>query len=121
MDTLEKIRLLCEERNWSHYKLSQKSGVPHPTLKNMYKRNTLPTLATLESICNGLGLTLAQFFANENEPVPLTKEQREILMLWGSISQEEQEAFKVLLKKMAYSQEVFAEDFREVQNESPSL
>ena len=99
MDALDRIRQLRDERKWSNYKLSQKSEVSQTTLSNMFKRNTLPSIATLEAICRGFDITLSQFFADENEPVPLNDEQRELLRLWWALSAEEKSAFITLMKR----------------------
>jgi transcriptional regulator with XRE-family HTH domain len=99
MDVLERIAQLRDERNWSNYKLSQASGVSQTTLRNMFTRNTLPGIATLEAICAGFGMTLGQFFADGDEPVPLNNEQREMLKMWGTLSPEQKAAFMQLLKK----------------------
>jgi transcriptional regulator with XRE-family HTH domain len=61
MDTLERIRQLLNERNWTEYRLAKESGLSDSTIKNIYKRNTQPTIDTLEAICRGFGITLAQF------------------------------------------------------------
>ena len=79
MDVLKRIEQLRGERNWSNYKLSQVSGVSQTTIRNMFNRNTLPGIATLEAICEGFGMTLSQFFADGEESVPLTDEQRDML------------------------------------------
>ena len=99
MDVLERVAQLRDERGWSNYKLSQVSGVSQTTLRNMFTRNTLPGIATLESICDGFGITFAQFFANEDEPVTLDSEQKEILKAWGALSKGQKEALLVLIRK----------------------
>ena len=80
MDTLERIRQLLNERNWTEYRLEKESGLSDSTIKNNYKRNTQPTIDTLEAICRGFGITLAQFFA-EGDMVELTPEQKELIAL----------------------------------------
>ena len=42
-----------------------------------------------EKICNGLGVTLAQFFDEQSEPEMLTHEQRECLRIWDSLNRTE--------------------------------
>lgn len=97
MNTLERIRKLLNDRNWSMYKLSKASGVSQSTLSNMFSRNNDPSISTLEDICKAFGITLSQFFANEGELVVLTKEQFEMLEKWSSLSAEQKSA---LLKSM---------------------
>lgn len=98
MNTVEKIKKLLEDRQWSVYKLSKLSGVSQSTLSNMFNRNNDPSISTLEDICNAFGITLSQFFANDGEMVYLTIEQSEMLDKWSSLSSEQQCALLKLLK-----------------------
>ena len=79
MDVLAKLRLFLEERGWSEYKLARQCGLSDSTIANIFRRNTLPTIATLERICAGFGITLAQFFA-EGELVEMTPELTSVLI-----------------------------------------
>ena len=63
MDAKQRIRELLTELNWSEYRLAIESGLSQSTVANIFNRNTTPSVATLEMICNGFGITLAQFFA----------------------------------------------------------
>ncbi len=77
MDVLKKIKDLLSEKEWSVYKLSVKSGIPQSTLANMFSRNNLPTIPTLELICNAFGITMSDFFkeaSDDSEPPDNTKE-----------------------------------------------
>ena len=73
MDTQERLRQLLKERGWSEYRLAKNSGLSESTIANIYRRNTVPSIATLEMICKGFGITLSQFFA-EGEMVEMTPE-----------------------------------------------
>lgn len=99
MDVLKRIEQLRDERGWSNYKLSQASGISQTTLRNMFTRNTLPGIATLESICKAFGITLSQFFASENEPITLDDEQKTMLETWGTLTKEQKEALLILIRK----------------------
>jgi len=103
MDAKTRIRELMEERNWSEYRLAIASGLSQSTVANIFNRNTTPSVATLESICAGFGITLAQFFA-EGEMVELTAEQREMFLAWSSLSREEKEVLKRLIEVMKNKQ-----------------
>ncbi len=98
MNTLERIKELIDERGWSMYKLSKASGVSQSTLSNMFNRNNDPSISTLEEICRGLGITLSQFFANEDELFSLDKEQKEMLEKWSTLSADQKSALLKLLK-----------------------
>ena len=80
MDVLEKLRELLNERGWSEYRLAQKAGLNESTISNIYRRNTVPTIATLKAVCDAFGITLSQFFADsDSDMVELTPELKELL------------------------------------------
>lgn len=62
METMERVNKLMAERNLSLYKLAQLSGVSYSTLKNTAKRNGQLSVDTIERICMGLQIPLAEFF-----------------------------------------------------------
>lgn len=73
MDVLERLDRLMKARGWSMYRLAKERGLPESTVANIYRRNAVPSIDTLEKICPGLGITLAQFFA-DGEMVEMTPE-----------------------------------------------
>ncbi len=99
MDTHERLRQLLAERGWSVYRLAVNCGLSESTLANIFKRNTVPSVATLDAICNGFGITLSQFFA-ENEMVELTPELKELFDNWVNLTIEQKSAIQQLLKSM---------------------
>ena len=99
MDAKARIYELMQERGWSEYRLAIASGLSQSTVANIFNRNTTPSVATLESICNGLGITLAQFFA-EGDMVELTAEQKEMFADWRTLTKEQKEVLKQLIHVM---------------------
>ncbi len=99
MDAKARIRELMAERKWSEYRLAIASGLSQSTVANIFNRNTTPSVATLESICAGFGITLAQFFA-EGKMVELTEEQREMFSAWSTLTKEQKEALQQLILVM---------------------
>ena len=54
---------LCQERGITINKLANISGVTQSTLNNIISgRNNSATVATIKKLCDGLGITLAEFF-----------------------------------------------------------
>ena len=80
-----------EQRCISEYRLAKLSGLSQSTISNIFNRNTAPTIPTIEAICNGLGISMAQFFCDEkNESaVYLTEEQRILFNKWSSLTAEQ--------------------------------
>ena len=77
MDILSRLVELQKQRGWSDYKIAKEAGLSPNTVSNIYRRNNVPNLVTLEAICKAFGITLSQFFAEDNL-VELTPEQRQL-------------------------------------------
>ena len=99
MDINERIRKLLDEHGWTPYRLAKESGLSDATVGNLFRRNTVPSMATLEAICNGFGITLAQFFT-EGEVVELTPELKELFEDWVDLTVEQKQAIKYTMKAM---------------------
>ena len=99
MDPNEKLRELLEQNGMTEYRLAKKSGLSDSTIKNIFKRNTVPSIPTLEAICKGFGITLAQFFA-EGDMVEITPELHEIFKAWRFLTPEQKQALLHLLDTM---------------------
>ena len=59
MDATERIKSLLEQRGWTAYRLSKSCGLSENTIATILKRNSLPSVGTLEAICKGFGITLS--------------------------------------------------------------
>lgn len=80
MDILDKITQLRLERDWTEYQLAERSGLTQSTISSWYRKNMLPTIPSLERICDAFGITLSQFFLEEDEnKVSITDQQRRLL------------------------------------------
>lgn len=99
MDTHERLQQLLKERGWSEYRLAKSCGLSESTIANIFRRNTLPSIATLETICGGFGITLSQFFA-EDEMVELTPELKELFDGWAYLTPEQKDAVARVIKAM---------------------
>lgn len=91
----ERIKELCDKRGFSKYRLARLTGMSQTALGNIFAKTSIPTIPTLEKICEAFNISLAQFFAGEGDRPDLTDAQREILELWSELNAEEQ---KILLK-----------------------
>ena len=60
----ERILSLCEERDITINKLAAICGLPPSSVKNiLYGRSTDPKIRTIKKLCDGLDITLAEFFS----------------------------------------------------------
>lgn len=99
MDTHSKLRQLMSERGWTAYRLAKESGLSESTLANIFKRNTVPSISTIEAVCAAFGISLAQFFA-EQDMVELTPELKELFDHWVSLTPEQKQAALQMLRAM---------------------
>lgn len=68
MDTISVVRVrilrLCNERGISINKLATQSALPPSSVKNiLYGKSQNPKLITIKMLCDGLGITLGEFFS----------------------------------------------------------
>ena len=91
MDVHQRLRQLLTERGWTEYKLSKSCGLSESTLSNIFRRNTMPSITTLEAICSGFGITLSQFFA-DGDMVELTPDLKELFLKWVNLTPEQKAA-----------------------------
>lgn len=63
MNTITRVYELLDDRALSLTKQAEMSGVAYSTIKMAESRNTQLSVDTIERICNALGITLSEFFA----------------------------------------------------------
>ena len=67
MEILEKIDILRKERGWSINYLAMEAGLTQSTVNHLYVRKTEPKISTLRAICNAFGISLSDFFKDEED------------------------------------------------------
>ncbi len=85
MNVLKRINQLRIERNWSVYRLSIESGLPQSTITNMFNRETLPSITTLELICQAFGISMSEFFAEPTETEKSVVCEKEMMEAFQSL------------------------------------
>ena len=99
-DVLKEITRLRLDRGWTEYELAKHANLTQSTISTWYRKNQIPTIATLEKVCTGFGITLSQFFAEGSDPVDLIAEQRDMLDTWSALDPKQQKLILDLLKTM---------------------
>lgn len=99
MNILKKINKMRLEREWSVYRLSLESGVSQSTLTNMFNRETLPSITTLECICNAFGITMSEFFA-EDVAKPSAIAESEFVFLYNKMDDESKKSLLMIMRKL---------------------
>lgn len=100
MDVIKRIDELMKERQWSDYKLAIESGLSASTIANIHRRNTIPSISTLEAICSAFGITLAQFFSDGSSNMQLNSEQIDLFNRWICLTEHQKQIIYDLIKEM---------------------
>lgn len=100
MNVIERIKELNAKRGWSEYRLVKETGLPTSTVANIFHRDTVPSIATLEAICAAFGISLCQFFA-EGTSISLTAEQEDLLERWSMLTADQKAVLLNLMEQMA--------------------
>lgn len=101
MDVLARIDELREARGWSEYQLSVESGLTQSTISSWYRKNMLPTLPSLERICDAFGISLSQFFMEQtDEAITLSEQQKKLLQYTIRLESEQLDALLNFLQTL---------------------
>ena len=99
-DVLSKIQLERQKRGWTEYTLAKNSDLSQSTISSWFRKDLEPSLASLEKVCRGLGITLSQFFSSEEYKSELSDEQKEIIELWEKLAPNQRESLIILLRTL---------------------
>lgn len=99
MDINKKILALCHARGWSLYMLAEQAGLTQSTIQSAFHRNTPPKIETLGAICDAFGITLAQFFLEDEQMEVLTAEEKALLDSFRLLPPEKKSALAALLSR----------------------
>lgn len=102
MDILGRLHELQQQRGWTAYRIAREAGLSANTVANIYHRHNVPSMSTLEALCGAFGITLAQFFADD-DMVELTPELRELCARWSALNDKQKQAILTVLQ--TYEQE----------------
>lgn len=98
MDVTEQIEALMRERGWTIYRLGKETGLSQSTLAHVFRRDSAPTIATLETICRAFGISLSQFFA-EGPSISLSCEQEQLLSKWTVLTREQRQIIQLVMNE----------------------
>ena len=97
IDVLKKIDELRKEKGWSIYKLAEESNLTQSTLANMFRRKSIPSLKTLEQICDAFGISLSEFFSEKNN---IDYETAKVMDNFKNLKDRDKEIIKTLITEM---------------------
>ncbi len=99
INILDRIQELCAERQWSMYKLSLEAELPSSTLVNMFNRKTMPSVATLASICDAFQISMSEFFKENTDDI-LSDNEELLLKIFRCLEDKHQRALLIYLKEL---------------------
>lgn len=89
INVLDRITYYRKQKNWTEYQLAEKSGLTQSTISSWYRKNVVPSIPSLEKICNAFGITLSQFFSTDDDNFSLTSNQKELLKESSHLTEEQ--------------------------------
>lgn len=101
MDVIRKLNVLRLEKDLSVYRLAELSGINQSTLANTFSRGTVPSIVHLEMLCDTLGITLSQFFAEDDAPLCLSSREKILIEDFRRLSPVEQRAVGNFLNELS--------------------
>lgn len=100
MDIINRINELCEERRISKYRLSQLTGISQSAFSKMNRQQSSLTIENIKRICDALGISLAQFFSDDQNYPDLTEDQKNLIDFWKLLSLSKREFVLDMMKKL---------------------
>ena len=85
----KRVKEIMQQTQDSKYRLAQLTDMSQTALGNIINKKSIPTVPTLERICDAFGISIAQFFAGEGMRPDLTDEQEELLEIWDDLNADE--------------------------------
>lgn len=110
MDAHDRILDLMAQRSWSANRLIRESNLSHSLIYNMVRRNNLPTITTLSRVSAAFGLSLQQFFTEDDDPAALSGEQAALLILFHNVPAPRRQIVLRLMELMAEGNRLSAEE-----------
>ena len=99
MNINQKIIELCNKRGWSIYELALQSGITQSSLNSMLHRGNPPKIENLKCICEAFGITLSQFFLENETTEILTPKEKELISLFRKLPEAKQQALLNLIDR----------------------
>ena len=100
-DILDAISKLRAQRDWTEYQLAEHSGLTQSTISSWYRKQMLPTIPSLVKICDAFGITVSQFFLeNEDQAIHLTEKQSALLTASSKLNSEQYNALLAFLEQL---------------------
>ena len=81
-----KIDSLRVKNSLSVYELSVKANLSVNTLNDLFKKRSVPSIRTLNRLCDSLGIPLWELFVFDNADYPLNSNEKELIRRYRKMS-----------------------------------
>ena len=81
-----KIDSLRVEESLSIYELSLRANLSINTLNDLFKKRSVPSIRTLNRLCDSLGIALWELFVFESIDYPLNSQEKELIRRYRKMS-----------------------------------
>ena len=93
MELGEKLKYFRESKKMSIYRLALDADISQGHLSDLENGRSQPTISTLKRLLVPLGITLAEFFNENNEVSILTEKEKELVALYRTMPNDRAEVF----------------------------
>ena len=100
MDILKRIEALRDERGWTNYRMSEEAKLDNSVINNMFKRGTMPSMATLIALCEAFDLSLSQFFNEDETAFILSEDEKDLITQYRKLDKKNKNAVCALINKL---------------------
>ena len=98
---LERITYYRLQKGWTEYQMAEVSGLTQSTISSWYRKDLVPSIGSLEKICSAFGITLSQFFSeDESTSLYLTDTQKRLIEVSSKLTPRQQDALIDLLNTL---------------------
>lgn len=94
---IARINELMAARNWTCYKLSSMSDVSLSSLNGVLKTPHIPTIYTLQKLCNGFGISISEFFSPFEQ-----SSSKDFVELYNLLDKESQNLVLIYMKGLGH-------------------
>lgn len=98
------IDKLCKKKKISRYALAKFSGMPDSSIRNMYQKGTNPGFDSLDRMCRGMDMTVADFFHESDAFEDYTADQKELMEIFKRMDENGQQLL------LAYAEGIMADN-----------
>lgn len=97
MNIIDRINELRLGRGWSVNNLAMEAGITQSTLNSVLSRGTAPKIDTLQCLCDAFGITLSQFFLEDETAELLNGDEKALVDAFRKLPGDKQKALLTLL------------------------